>query len=613
MRKLASRPARFFLALLLVLPSTGCQSGSAAPRIADIPVADRAARADAIVGESPRNDAAYQQRLLTAAMLYNSAEAYAKALTTLNLIETSRLPREFRGDFLVASVDAGLGAGDVESAWKAVARGREGRYPFVDDLVATDHARVSERRARVLERRGLVAEALRERIVAGERLVGNDALANNEAVWALALKLDAGAARQLTPSADAAQAGWLALAQAWRETADSNVLRAARINAWMAANPAHPAAMHTPTAIARLRSIDTQSPVGTRIAILLPQHGKLADAGEAIRRGLLSAWYNASEAGAPMPALLFLDSSREDFTAVYHDAVKAGAGLVIGPLEKENLRALQQLPSLPVPTLALNYAEGGANPRGLHYFGLAGEDEGAQLAATVLAANLQNIALVFPAADWGQRVAQQTEQALLAGGARVQSKSPFTPDTDFHEMARRMLDVGSSEKRHAQVESAVGESLAFKPRRRTDIDGVILVANTPQAVQILPAIRYYHGMEMPAFGTSHVNSQPGPTSANDLDGLHFIEMPWLAVKEQPLLQRLKAAWQDTDERYLRLYPLGIDALRIAQQLDDFSSTPAARIEGTTGVLTMDGSRRVHRQLSRLVYRNGSTEADDGPH
>lgn len=286
---------------------------------------------------------------------------------------------------------------------------------------------------------------------------------------------------------------------------------------------------------------------------------------------------------------------------------------MIGPLEKENLRVLQKMASLPVPTLALNYADGGATPRGLHYFGLAGEDEGTQLARAALDAHLQSVALVYPSADWGQRIAQQAEQELLAGGAHVQSKSPFTGDADFHELARRMLDVGSSEKRHAQLETAVGEPLAFKPRRRTDIDGVILVANTAQATQILPAIRYYYGTELPAFGTSQVNSQPSATSANDLDGLHFIEMPWLAGEDMPLRSKLQGAWLDTDDRYLRLYPLGVDALRIAQQLTEFAATPGLRIEGTTGVLTMDGNRRVHRSLTPLVFRNGSVEADDGTH
>lgn len=600
---------RLCITLLLVLHSTGCQSGSAGSEKA---VADPVMRADALLLDMPRGNEARQQRLLTAAMLYANSKAYAKATETLNQIDTTQLDRNLRGDFLVTAADAALGSGDVDGALATLTRPPAGRYGFIDSLSPLDHARVAERRALVLERRGQFSDAIRERVLAASSLPANTRRSNDDALWAALLRIDRAGLKQLEAQSDPVLNGWAALATAWRDGADSPLLRANRIEAWVTAHATHPAAGNLPPAVIQARSRAAEIPTGpATIAVILPQHGKLSAAGTAIQRGILAAWYQARENNLPAPSLQFFDSSRSDFLATYDAAVESGAQLIIGPLEKENLRLLQQRGKLPVATLALNYPDADTTQTsGLFYFGLAGEDEAIQIAVSAARGGLRRAAILYPDADWGQRIAKQFEQTLQEQGGRVQARSSYQSSGDYSDVVRRLLDAGASEQRHARLERLLGAKLAFQPRRRQDIDFLFFIANTAQAIQLAPSVQYHYGNGLVTLATSHVNSQANANSSGDLDGIRFLEMPWLIDNESPLRVSVASTWQDVDERYMRLYALGIDALRVSQQLTVLRAGNGPQIEGATGLLSMDAANKVHRQLSWMIFHERQSARAD---
>lgn len=340
----------------------------------------------------------------------------------------------------------------------------------------------------------------------------------------------------------------------------------------------------------------------TDIAVLLPLQGKLSGAGIAIQRGMLAAWFSDRAAGLPVPRLRFVDSAAGDLNATYDAVVGSGADLVIGPLDKEQLRLLQQREKLPVPTLALNYADAGDGAEGLFYFGLAAEDEAAQVARHMVATGFLRPAVLFPAGEWGQRVAQTFTDTLRGYGGSVPASATYQPNSDYGAIARTLLDVADSENRHARLQRVLGISLAFSPAARQDIDSIFLVGNTTQATQLAPAIRYQHAERIPLFATSHVNGQISTAAANDLAGLRFIEMPWIAAADLSLRSEVQQAWPDIDDRYTRLYALGVDALRAIRQLPVLAG--GGKLDGMTGRLTMSGNHSLRRELDWLEYRDG---------
>ena len=110
--------------------------------------------------------------------------------------------------------------------------------------------------------------------------------------------------------------------------------------------------------------------------------GKLAGAEQAVRDGIMAAYYDTPE-GSSQPAMRLYDSggTPDSALAAYQQAVSNGANFVIGPLLKESVEALEQLYPLPVPVLGLNRTDHSEllNPA-LFQFGLAPEDEAREAA-----------------------------------------------------------------------------------------------------------------------------------------------------------------------------------------------------------------------------------------
>lgn len=490
---------------------------------------------------------------------------------------------------------------------------------------------------------GQLADAIQERVAASRRLTRGQRQDNEDAIWALLLRVDQAPLQQLMRSSDTDTRGWATLAYVYRESGESAALLAKRINAWLAENPQHPAAEHLPEVVAQAARATAATAI-SQVAVLLPLHGKLSGAGIALQRGIIAAWFSARESGTDMPQLHFYDSSRSDFSATYDAAVRDGADLILGPLEKEHLRLLQLRDTLPVTTIALNYPDtlpdapvpaatvtrppgvldaqnagvgpdvgtpGREGPKALYYFGLAGEDEAAQIARFALQSGLKRVALLLPAGEWGQRIGQQLLQTVATHGGTVLATGVYQGNGDYNKVVHDLLDVQASELRHGRLERLLGSTLGFLPRRRPDIDALLIIANTAQAAQLVPAAHYYYARGVPMFATSHINSQLTVAAANDLAGVLFVDMPWIADPNQPLRQRVAAAWQNVDERYLRLYALGIDAWRLSQHLPLLAQSPEATIEGATGLLALDQQRRIHRELAWMIFRNGRAERIQG--
>lgn len=223
----------------------------------------------------------------------------------------------------------------------------------LSELPVTQQVRTQRAKAQALAADGQVLAAAKERIYFAPLLEGPAVIENQEKIWTLVSSLPVD---QLQPSANEGDlSGWLALARITK-TSPTLQQQQASIESWQQQNPEHPAAKHLPAALEKLKTL-SQQPL-TRIALLLPQQGQLANVARALQDGFLAAHFQAQQAGQNPPSIKLYDSTQvrslDDF---YRQAQADGVELVVGPLEKPLVKQLASREQLPITTLALNYSD----------------------------------------------------------------------------------------------------------------------------------------------------------------------------------------------------------------------------------------------------------------
>lgn len=436
-----------------------------------------------------------------------------------------------------------------------------------------------------------------------------DIARNREQIWDALMAAPLGAIRDRVPAAPDRFGAWIELAHALRDNRLDLQATESAVAAWRKRYPGHPAAGAFSAALVEAQAERLRPP--QRIAVLLPLSGRLAAVGEAVQRGLLAGYYR--EAAGARPALRFHDVGEDgrNVIAVYRDAQEWGADLVIGPLTKSALEQLSVWDNYPIPVLALNRRDEAGGSPGLYQFGLAPEDDA--MAAARLAAGLGylRVAALVPDSDWGDRVAASFVAGLHAAGGRTVEIQAYRPeDEDLSQPLRALFDLDASATRHRRIQSVVGRSLEFEPRRRQDMQAVFAAAFPDTARLVIPQVRFHRGLGLPVIATSHAYSgTPAPDADADMNGMLLVETPWVmdALADPALAESaaaLRETWAGTAERYPRLAALGLDAYRLAGPVDVLALEPELDMPGASGRLSVDEAGRVRRALQPARIADG---------
>ena len=141
-----------------------------------------------------------------------------------------------------------------------------------------------------------------------------------------------------------------------------------------------------------------------RIAVLLPASGRYAGVADAIRDGLLSAWY--ADSSEQRPRITFYDSSDpEQLWPLLNRAAEEGADVAIGPLAKQGVLQLARAGELPLPVLALNrVTTDTVPPANLYQYSLSPEDEARQAAIWAASRGLGMPGVLYPDSARGERL-----------------------------------------------------------------------------------------------------------------------------------------------------------------------------------------------------------------
>lgn len=437
-------------------------------------------------------------------------------------------------------------------------------------------------------------------------------LKNQYAIWEQLSSLSDAAleAMKTAPPPDALS-GWMELVLITRAYRADRDRWSSELDRWRHRYPRHAAEQALlPDLLYQVGQFVSQA---NQIAVLLPLTGSAADAAAAVRDGILAGFYRS---GSPRPDLRFYDTAGNPqlVWSVYQRAINDGADFVIGPLLKESVQALSQSGVLPVPVLALNHSDEVSHNSELrlYQFGLAPEDEARQVAQRAIADGHQHLVALVPDNAWGGRVLDAFQQQFTSlGGNMLDVERYDATAADFTRPIRHALNLEDSENRYQALQRLFGEKLNFEPRRRQDVQGVLLLAFPREARQIKPQLRFHHAGDLPVYSTSHVyQASDDPAIDRDLDGLLFCDIPWALDTDGPWAtqrRQVEALWPGRGQRYQRLFALGFDAYQVVPWLDTLNLPGFAQFPGATGILSMDSDKQLHRTLEWARFNQGLAE------
>jgi outer membrane PBP1 activator LpoA protein len=405
--------------------------------------------------------------------------------------------------------------------------------------------------------------------------------------------------------------GWVELARVVTSEAYSIRSQLDAITQWRRIWSQHPAAQQLPLQLEKLEQAWEQRP--KHIALILPLQDS---AGRAIQEGFLSAYYAALDVSRDVPRISVFDSSNQTAIYLLYDAaVASGADLIIGPLYKQLVNQLQQRHELPVPTLALNYAdESNSSSTNLTQFGLAPEDEIEQAVELAWQAGHRNAAIITPQSSDYQRLQQAFANNWTSRGGNLVSQSTFSGDNDYAAVIKRLIAIDSSEQRRDRlVQLLPRSSVEFTPRRRRDIDFIFLIANPREGRQIKPTLAFYFAGDIPVYALPSIYDGLDNQSANqDLNGIIFTDAPWILANYDPLKSNTASSLRPAQGPVQRFRAMGIDSFRLYSRLQQFDEEDITSLRGATGILSMDDNGRIHRRLEVARFVDGKATLQESP-
>ena len=361
----------------------------------------------------------------------------------------------------------------------------------------------------------------------------------------------------------------------------------------------HPAASLPP------RSADTPlatdlSPIpltdsAKRVALFLPLQGDLADISRTITEGFITAM-QASQTGNT--EVIMLDSTEiRSPEQLFNTARTQGADFIVGPLDRNFVKQLAEYPNHPLPVLALNPAEQGLNPP--LQLDLSSDHEVNTLVRRASQLGYRNAMIIRSDNRSGERFEQMFRQTFQEQGGYISASLTFRPTESNSEQIRQLLLQDPEIARTMPRSSRSG--MRTNISHETD---VIFMATEPRDARLIrPMLLYLFAGNIPVMATSQLyQGNPSASRDNDLNGIHFVDVPWRLAEPSSTRLSITERRQDADSELGKLYALGADAYIITQNLPLLLQQQS--LNGESGVLSLGPNRRILRELALARFNNG---------
>ncbi len=428
---------------------------------------------------------------------------------------------------------------------------------------------------------------------------------NNNRIWQILTAAPAGSLTSQSSLVDSYELrGWLELINVVNSEQNNIERQVAAITRWQNRWNQHTAAAVLPDALAFAVELLNNRP--QHIALMLPLREA---AGQAVNEGFMAAYYHAVSQNQQVPEVEVLDTTGvRDITSLYQQAVELGVDMIIGPLLKESVRQLQMMEQLPIPTLALNYGDDWrTNPAGFYQFGLAPEDEIRQAARMAWQAGHRNAAVLTPAGEDYRRIQDGFVEYWQSLGGQVVSSASFNNATGYSDIIRQLMSIDTSEARAQRLREVLPRNnIEFIPRRRQDVDFIFMLANPAEGRQIKPTMAFHFVGDVPVYAMPAIyDGRSDATGNRDLNGVTFVDAPWVLGGDDPLRSSTSAIWPQANGPVQRLRAMGIDSFRLYARISQLENFPGIRLQGATGVLSMRDDGSIMRELIGAQFVDGS--------
>lgn len=361
----------------------------------------------------------------------------------------------------------------------------------------------------------------------------------------------------------------------------------------------------------------------TKIAVLMPNaDNPLNVFAQAIVKGIRA---ENKQLSTPHEIILLPRKIGQSTLSHLQDASLMGASVAIGPITRDDVNEISELPFLPLPVVSLNLPEDDVkSPELLMNFSLSLEEEAKQVASMAIQSLAKenkdslNIALFEGASPINQRVANTFEQALAEESISI-TRIPITKELltlpklyDVKNFSSLTLGTKSLPDTAEGYENAkqYNENLtqSFSKLGSSSYSAVFLVTDARTAALIKPRLP----RDTRVWGTSMIN--PGnpeqsviASLAFDLQNTGFVDAPLILRYNN---QDFKASFGETPPNSLiarRLFAFGVDAYRLARLWMRWQ--PEITMAGTTGSLSFKKSvsANVSRIAQPAVFYHGQIE------
>ncbi len=383
--------------------------------------------------------------------------------------------------------------------------------------------------------------------------------------------------------------GWLELIQAIDQENCTEPAAAAAIRAWHTGHREHPAVILFPELFA------PPGRQGLNVGILLPLQGETAALSHIILEGMSSV----AESDGVNITVIDSIGLMQSGSLKKESRIPGGFDCIIGPLERARVEqfALSR-PALPV--LALNYLPMDTPTTPLLFqMALRPEDEAyaiADLAAEE--GHRQGMLLYTEAHPWSERMAAALLDRWEAHGGHLDAYVINATQTDFSDLLKEALQLSESTHRHKEMESLLGHPVRFSPRRRQDIEFIVMLVDQRLGRMLKPQLAFWYAGDLPLYSTSKLLSANSFTVNRDLDGVQLTMPPWMTFESSRIETDSGATLQQS------LHFLGASAIGIVQASRCLSDRTRLLNQLLESAWVLDETtRRFHYRSRRAVIED----------
>jgi outer membrane PBP1 activator LpoA protein len=321
----------------------------------------------------------------------------------------------------------------------------------------------------------------------------------------------------------------------------------------------------------------------SNIALILPLNSPdFIRAAEAVKDGFDAA--TGIKSDNPIPVLVYpVNNEGAALAAAYTEAVTNGARCVVAGLTRDGANTLA-LAASTVPTLVLNAMDrAGPLPPQMFSFSLSLEAEARQVARLAASNGYRSVDVLSSGTALARRVYEAFEQEWQNLGGQVVARFDISRDL-------------------AQVAN-LKAALQAQPA-----DALFIAADSTTIKAIRPSL----SMSLPTFTTSQVNDgKMGPANI-DLQGIQFVDMPWLVQPDYPAVAAYPRPAKPLAADLERFYALGIDAYRLAAGLARTGGPSLESVDGVTGKITLTDQHTFQRELTPVRFEEGQLVVINSP-